>query len=432
MRIPQRDVTPARKAATAAPAPAPQTHRPADPRAALLLLHRTYGNRRAGEAVRGTRAGGPVAVPPARSPGRGPVGTAQVPERKAAPGKERRGRGGPAPSEKGVAVFAGRAGLGGASPAGTRGGASSDAVARSSGQGAGARFSGGGFRAAERRARFTTTDAPAARGGNRRRGADGQAGAADDRVTFTSTDVSFTVPAGPIDGRLKPRTLALGVQGFKSQMGGGFTARGTVTAEGPADRVAGYTVGFVQTVFKSARKFYYSPSVPDSGNQRKLYTDFVPGVPVRDGAGEEGPWSNPGPRPYLEARFDRQSPSEKTTLTQDTPTTFANWTVGEGRDQQELVGTGGEDQFRTWLAVHNAGTGRTVLLDYVDWRIGYRTDIRYNDQDPSNSVVRPDRSSGARITKRGAGSGGGRRPRLDGRTANDVHEKRWTTWRWRW
>jgi hypothetical protein len=103
-------------------------------------------------------------------------------------------------------------------------------------------------------------------------------------------------------------------------------------------------------------------------------------------------------------------------------------TDGQGR-QQELVGTGGEDLFRTWLAVQRNNSQTVIALNYADWKVNYTTTVtNFNNQAPQNSTLRIHGHSGPRITKRGDGFGWWRRPILNDPVANQVQVTRTATW----
>ncbi|MFJ4790074.1 hypothetical protein [Streptomyces sp. NPDC088794] len=205
----------------------------------------------------------------------------------------------------------------------------------------------------------------------------------------------------------------------------GFRIQGDVTATGPADRVGEYTVGFLQTVYKSTRKFYYKPTDPTSRNRRALYKDTVRDLPAQDSGEGRQPWMSERQR-----EFGAEDRSKQSISMQDSPWTHAPFTVTRDNEEQRLVGTGGEDQFRSWLAVRHNTSHEVFLLDWFDWRVRYGATVRY-DGAGNPTTVRPDASSGLDVTRRGAGPGG-RTPRLDGNVANQLQEDVWTTWRWRW
>jgi hypothetical protein len=450
MRSPQSEVTSAPKApATAVERAASQGRRPAHPRDGLLRLQHRYGNRGVRGVVQAKLNAGSVDHPledetDRMSPGAversaryipDPVPHAHgrqdvdaAPDAVRAVGARGGDQAGPGASAKGAAVFADRSGY---RPDSARGGASPGVVTRAGGQRATARLSGAGSqssRAVEEKGRFTTTDAPALPWRPWRR-AGTTADATDDTVTFDSANVNHNGDKPGVRalniGEWQDDDLRVGVIGGGQGGWTGFRIEADVTATGPADRVGAYTVGFLQTVFKSTRKFYYRPTDPTSRNRRRLYKDTVRNLPAQDSKEGRQPWMNQRPK-----RFRAEDPSTKSTSTQDSPWTHAPWTVTHNDEEQRLVGTSGEDQFRSWLAVQHNTSHAVILLDWFDWRVRYGTTVNY-DAAGNRTNVTPTASSGLDVTGQGAGPGG-RSPRLDGNVANALQQDVWTTWRWRW
>ncbi|WP_105967626.1 hypothetical protein [Streptomyces geranii] len=444
MRVRESEVTPVPKAPATTEGSASRGRRPAHPRDGALNLQRRYGNHRARGAVQARLNAGHAdhsleSETDRQSPGAVERSARHTPDTVQHPHGRRdvdagtatvrdvvaRGGGwtGPGASAKGAAVFADRGGYG---LDGVRGATSVGVVPRAGGRRATARLSGAGpqsSRAVKGRTRYTTTDGPVLPWRPCRR-AGTTADAADDTVRFESADVTHN-GAAVRDLVVEPNGDQLGVGVIGGNRGGwtGFRIEGDVTATGPAELVGAYSVGFLQTVFKSTRKFYYKPTDPTSRSRRVLYKDTVSDLPAQDSKVGRQPWMNDRPR-----RFQEAAQSTRSTSMQDSPWTRSPLTVTQDGEEQRLVGTGGEDQFRSWLAVRHNTSHAVILLDWFDWRVGYGTRVRY-DAAGNPTRVRPDGSSGLTVTGQGAGPGW-RSPRLDGETANDRQRDVWTTWRW--
>lgn len=255
-------------------------------------------------------------------------------------------------------------------------------------------------------------------------GLGGQVGSLLGAVSFQSSGFSATV-GGPLGVTRTGSNLELASQTY--------SASGTVKASGPKARVGNYEIGFLQTVYRSDRNFYYQPAVHKPGllarvlptifGDRKKVSDTCSPLPVRDGDAGKRPWYG------METvdQFDKAATSTKTSAMDDTPSTQQPWTLGSGANQQQLVKTDGRDKFRSWLAVKDKASSSAIALEYADWYADYTTTVAFNKASPASSVVTPAASSGSKVTARGEGTGG-LWPLHNDPVANDVAGDVNSTW----
>lgn len=212
-----------------------------------------------------------------------------------------------------------------------------------------------------------------------------------------------------------------------------YQATGTVKATGPKARVGNYEIGFLQTVYRSDRNFYYEPDghspgllarvLPTVFGERKKISDTCSTLPVRDGDAGKVPWYGT----ETVDQFDVAATSTKTSTMGDTPGTFNPWTVGTGATQQHLVKTDGKDRFRSWLAVKDKASLTVIPLNYADWEADYSTTVTFNKAAPASSTVTPTGTSGSKVLGQGNGSGG-QTPLHGDPVANDVATTVNSTW----
>ncbi|MGH2634526.1 MAG: hypothetical protein ACRDG3_14070 [Tepidiformaceae bacterium] len=242
------------------------------------------------------------------------------------------------------------------------------------------------------------------------------------KVSFKLQNLSATLPGG----------LDVGAQGNNIHVASNdFDATGTVQATGPAAEVAKYDLGFLQTVFRSNRKFKYLPY----GHQRTFAQRVAPAIfgkgrktsdttgllPVRDG--------DTGIRPWYEvndvSQFAAASPDVQNTTLYDQPSSGAPFEETVKGAQQGLVGTSGLDSFRTWLVIRKRAwaKARYRRLGYVDWKVSYKTTVTPNQAAPASSVIAPGANAGGRITNTVKGAGV-YLPLTSDESANDAaHDK---------
>ena len=186
----------------------------------------------------------------------------------------------------------------------------------------------------------------------------------------------------------------------------------------PQDPVSQFQLGMLQTVYDSRRTFYYQPAPYKPGVLQQIGTAIAPGLfgdrvkvtdlckplPVRDGDNGVVPWYGN----ETVADFDNAPDSTKSTQIYDRPGTAMEWTKTVNGKEQQLVKTGGQDSFRTWISVQEKGTSGFMgmhRLAYIDWKVDYGTDVKYNSADPASSVVTPTGESGGKITQISDGFG---------------------------
>lgn len=249
-----------------------------------------------------------------------------------------------------------------------------------------------------------------------------------DRWFSKKTNFESTAFSASIGGALNITKTGAGLELGSAD----YEPTGTVTANGPKDRVKGYKLGWVQTVYESNRSFYYSPKdherkwggkiLPGLLGERKVITDTLKTQPVRDG--------DTGVKPWYEindaVHFDNAPTSTKSTRMYDAPETNQPWTIDVAGTKQYLVKTRGADVFRTWLITRNEETESITRLNYADWRVDYGTNVTPDYANPAASAVVAT-TGGAKVTAVEEGTGL-RWPLLGDPTANDEAYDKESKW----
>ena len=229
-------------------------------------------------------------------------------------------------------------------------------------------------------------------------------------VEFTVSSFSATVGAG-----LNVSESAGGLRLSSNR----YTATGTVTAVGPKSRVKNWDIGFLQTVFRSDRNFYWGSTA------RTKYSDNCSPLPVRDGDALKQPWYGlETVSPFSEAASDSQ-----TATMNDTPGTARQpWADPRGTDTPEpdsLAQTDGKDIFRSWLAVRNRTDFHKLYLRHADWEVDYSTAVDVSKAIGSRATAGG--NAGGKVTGTGNGRGG-KQPSLFDPVANDAARDTFTKW----
>ncbi|MEW5988222.1 MAG: hypothetical protein AB1791_16460 [Chloroflexota bacterium] len=225
-------------------------------------------------------------------------------------------------------------------------------------------------------------------------------------VKFTVTAFTATV-AGGLNVTEGPANVQLGSQTY--------TATGTVTAAGPKSSVGKWDVGFLQTVYRSDRNFYYNSKA------RTKSSDVCDPLPVRDGDTLKQPWYGlETVFPFSAAATDTQ-----TSTMNDTPSTSNSWNDPVSGEANTLDHTDGMDIFRSWLAVRNRTDFHKKYLRYADWQVDYSTAV--DTTQAVGSRVTPVKGAGGKVTGTGNGMGG-KQPELFDPVANDVAKTVNSTW----
>lgn len=193
-----------------------------------------------------------------------------------------------------------------------------------------------------------------------------------------------------------------------------YQPRGRVKATGPKDEVGKLELGFLQTVYRSDRNFYYSPGAAAKAGTRLKESDTLSTLPVRDGDAGKTPWYG------METvkQFATAAESTKMTSMYDAPKSPNYWQKTDGGVTQNLVKTDGKDIFRSWLAVQHSVTKELKCMDYADWEVDYGTKVAVNAKNLAASTVSPT-TGGAKIIGTGDGDGG-KAPLTGDPVANDV------------
>jgi hypothetical protein len=95
----------------------------------------------------------------------------------------------------------------------------------------------------------------------------------------------------------------------------------------------------------------------------------------------------------------------------DTPGDRAHW-QDEGH-QVELVSTGGQDHYCSWLIVKHHSSDEPIYLNWDTWEVNWSSTV-----DPAHHTATPAGDAGAQVTDRGTGQGP-HTPMLRGRFFND-------------
>jgi hypothetical protein len=188
-----------------------------------------------------------------------------------------------------------------------------------------------------------------------------------------------------------------------------FMASGEVKAVGPKSRVGQWDLGFLQTVYRSDRNFYYD------GPKRIVKSDICTVLPVRDWVAGRQPWYDGG-RVHEFESLPKSVAFSSMSDAPIAPPDFMPWKDSQGNS---LHHTDGMDIFRCWLTVRNRIDSSKRYLRFADWRVNYSTSVNVNEN--LRSRVTPKGGAGGRVTRRSNEAGsGGKAPRLFNPTAKDV------------
>jgi hypothetical protein len=184
--------------------------------------------------------------------------------------------------------------------------------------------------------------------------------------------------------------------------------------------VAEWQVGFLQTVYKGERIGYYQPAPervnPLLGLIRGIFgttsapvtkykrTISLGDAPVRDGfPGGVVPWYGGSGTPVQD--FGQVKESTKIVKMYDAPSNGYAWSVTKYGKAQNLVKTGGGDQFMTWMVAYNPHNQKLAALNFAEWKTDYGSSVQVNTKSPASSVVTITTGT-AQVVRTGDGNGG--------------------------
>jgi hypothetical protein len=165
-----------------------------------------------------------------------------------------------------------------------------------------------------------------------------------------------------------------------------------VVARGPDTDLAGWHVGYTQTMYNAARNFYYQRP----GGRITRTTETANGLPLLDTSDLDSPFYS------LQSLFRSPRNDQKRNMSMtDTPYT-------RYLPKADLIRTDGRDDFRAWLVAIHQPTGRVLFLHHVDWHVDWSATV------DENGELVPSSHSGTTVDAAGDGLGAGRQPILKG------------------